>query len=161
MTTILIPLQRDQARAVQQNFCPYLERYCETKIRTAVSEDERLIYMIIRSLFLDVYKMICKKLLTDAKHFKFKLTEAEAIAMYKLLIALPIQADQFWYCNLRQTIIDIIHSQLQQPSYHEPNPTDYMKEFEETIGALKQSLEKNFGSKFTAHIVKPSNYEVL
>lgn len=146
MEKITIPLQRDQARAVQQNFCPYLERYCEAKIKTAVSEDERLIYMIIRSLFLDVYKMISKKLLTDAKQFKFKLSEAEAIALYKLLIAFPIKVDQFWYVNLRQTIVDVIHGQLQQPP-HEPKPGND-KEFDSIIAFEHLESLQAFQSAF-------------
>lgn len=119
MTQIILKLTRDQARAVQQNFCPYLERLCESKIRLAVSEDERLIYMIIRCLFLDIYRMLSKKLLSDAIRFKLQLSEAEGVTLYKLLIAFPLPSDQVWYINLRQMIIDVIHSQLQQPD-HEP-----------------------------------------
>lgn len=109
---IKVTLNRDQARAVQRTFCPFLERYCESKILNAVSEDEQLIYKIIRCLFLDIYKKICKKLLTDQYMLGFKFSEAEAIALYKLLIAFPIKADDVWLINLRQRITDSIHNQL-------------------------------------------------
>lgn len=115
MQAIILKLDRDQARAVQATFCPYLERYCESKIINAVTEDEQLIYKIIRCIFLDIYKMLCKKLLTDANKFTFNFSEAEAITLYKLLIAFPIKSENVWMLNLRQLITDSIHNQLQQP----------------------------------------------
>jgi hypothetical protein len=111
-STIILKLERDQARAVQHTFCPFLERYCESKIINAVCDDEKLIYQIIRSIFLDIYKMVCKKLLTDANKFTFNFSEAEAITLYKLLIVFPIKSDQVWHINLRQMITDSIYNQL-------------------------------------------------
>lgn len=116
---IVVKLDRDQARTVQQTFCPYLERYCESKILNAVTEDEQLIYKIIRCIFLDIYKMLCKKLLTDPHVFKLKFSEAEAITLYKLLIAFPIKSENVWMLNLRQLITDSIHNQLSQPDQWE------------------------------------------
>ena len=117
MKKITIKLTRDEARTVQVNFCPFLESLCETKIRLAVTEDERLLNMLVRSIFLEIFRSLSRKLLTDAKVFKLQLSEAEAITLYKLLAKLPIEVSQVWCIKLRQMILDTLHYQLQQPDH--------------------------------------------
>lgn len=109
---IIIKLERDQARTVQQKFFPYCEQFCISKRNIAVTEDERLMYMILASVFNQVQKQFNKKLAGDGLRFRLKFSNAEGITLYKLLIAFPIKSDQVYMINLRQRITDSIHKQL-------------------------------------------------
>lgn len=111
-----IKLTRDQARAVQRNFLNYLGQVAEMKVLdSAKNIDENLNCRVIRSLMRDIAKKYEKKLLTAANTLRFNFTDAEGITLYKMLMAVPVPADQFWYCNLRTHICDTLHRQISEP----------------------------------------------
>lgn len=122
MQKIILKLERDQTRLLEMCFFPYLERVCLSKICNATTEDERLIYQLVDCVFDDIRKMVARKLLTESRRFTFKLTKAQAITLYKLLLAFPIAADQVYMIYMRRQITDTIHKQLIQPQHEAKEP---------------------------------------
>lgn len=112
---IILKLTRDQARSVQLNFFPYLSLLCEKNIRDTTNPDETLNARMIYCILNEIRKDVEKKLFNTAKKIKFKFSDAQAIVMYKLMIALPLQPDQIWLINLRQHIVNILHIELCEP----------------------------------------------
>lgn len=113
ITPIVIDLTRDQARTVQLQYFPYLEKLCATKIRDAGRDwDQILNCRAVQSLFFSVKMQIDKKLVGPADKFKFKFSYAEGLTFYKLLMGLPIKGEETYLINLRQFISDIIFKQL-------------------------------------------------
>lgn len=112
---ILLKLTRDQARSVQVNFFPYLSLLCEKNIADTTNPDETLNARMIYSILNEIRKDFEKKLFNTAKKIKFKLSDAQAVVMYKLMMSLPLQPDQIWLVNLRQHIVNILHIELCEP----------------------------------------------
>ncbi len=120
---MILKLERDQARAVRENFFPYLEMLCETKYNDCVRERDTfgsMNVLIIRSLFLEVVTFFDKKLLTEGNRFTFKFHTAQAVTLYSLLLQVPLNPKDVWHCNLRQLITDTLHQQIMQLSLATP-----------------------------------------
>jgi len=113
LTPIVLQLTRDQARTVQLHYFSYLQMLCESKIRDAGKDWEQILNCrAIQSLFFAVKMQFDKKLSSAADKFKFKLSYAEGLTLYRLLMALPIKGHEIYLINLRQSITDIIFKQL-------------------------------------------------
>lgn len=111
-----LKLERDQARAIRQDFFPYLESLCEMHYQdTRQDTNMNLTVLVIRSLFIDLVKHFDQKLLTTANNFTFKLSDAHGITLYLLLMQLPLRLDQYWLVNLRQLVVDTLHHQMSEP----------------------------------------------
>lgn len=116
MAEIKIKLERDQARAIQQYFHPYLVQLCDTRVKDCFGDiDATLNARAMQSLFLQVAKIIDKRLLTQAMEFNLAFTYAESLAYYTILMQLPILSNQVYLVNLRQLVCDTIHNQLIEP----------------------------------------------
>lgn len=114
--SINIKLDRDQARAVREQFMPYMKMLCETRLTDArPNVDDYLNCMVIRSLFLDLVEIFDKKLDTVARQFTFKFSAAAAITFYKLLMILPINSCEVWLINLRNHLTNFIHREILEP----------------------------------------------
>jgi hypothetical protein len=110
-----LKLERDQARAVRDNFFPYLEMLCDTKYQELKHERDTfgsLNVLLVRSLLLEVVKMFDRKLLTDSNRFTFKFNQAQGITIDILLLQVPLNPKDVWLCNLRQLITDTLHQQI-------------------------------------------------
>ncbi len=113
ITPIVVSLTRDQARTVQLQYFPYLEKLCGSKIRDAGRDWEQILNCrAVQSLFFSVKMQIDKKLIGTADKFKFKFSYAEGLTFYRLLMGLPIKGEEIYLINLRQSITDIIFKQL-------------------------------------------------
>lgn len=112
---IILKLYRDQARQVQLHFFPYLELLCEKNIRDALNQDEELNARMIYSVLNETRILFEKKLFGISNKLSFKFTDAQSIVLYKLLLVVPIHADNIWLHNLRQFITDHLHLQLSDP----------------------------------------------
>lgn len=113
---IEIKLTRDQARAVQQSFFPYLEMLTDLKIRENLENvDAVLSHRALKILFMQVVKQFNKKLDTQAMKFTFFLPLPNALAFYNLLNELPLQGHEVYALNLRQHLVSVIHRQMMAP----------------------------------------------
>ena len=112
---MIIKLERDHARSVQQYFFPFLEMLCKTKLKDAQGIDDQLNCRVILSIFDEVVYDFDKKLFTTAAKFTFKLSDAQGITLYKLLMLLPINSREVFLINLRSMIIDTLHRQMCEP----------------------------------------------
>lgn len=113
---LVLKLERDQARAVQRDMFPYMELLLENKVdHCRDSVDEYLNAIVARCLFLEVVKIFERKLLTKGNVFTFKLTVAQALPFYQVLMSLPINGKQVWLLNLRQLICDTLYNQFLEP----------------------------------------------
>lgn len=113
---IRLTLTRGQARSASDYFFPYLEELCALKIRDSASNiDENLSARIVNELLEDCMRKFAIRLLGPAQKYNFKFTLAEGIALYKLMMQLPLDTNQVWLCNIRQLITDTLHSQLVNP----------------------------------------------
>lgn len=114
--TIAITLHRDQARAVQETFLPYMAMLCQTHIRNADGEELRIFNCrAVHCLFLAIEMKFYAKLNTKALNLRFKFTYAEALAFYTLLEDLPLNANQEWLVSLRELIREDLHTKLSEP----------------------------------------------
>lgn len=117
---MIVNLTRDEARAVETRFFPYLENLLITKVNDAkqfpfTGRKEDPIYLsvrIVQCCFLELKKIIARRLLSDAKKFKLKITNAQGITFYKLLLILPLDPAEVWLHTLRQQIITQLDPQL-------------------------------------------------
>jgi hypothetical protein len=107
-----IKLERDEARAIQQYFFPYLVEVCRLKKRDAADQDETLTQIIIIDTFDQVCKLFEKKLSNISNVLHFKFTDAQAIVLYKLLMNMPIENQNVWLVNLRQLICNIFYNEI-------------------------------------------------
>ena len=118
---VAMKISRDEAREVQRFFFPYLQQRCLLKMREALMKrqadmeeatKELLVHRMMLSLVKDVNKKFDRKLLTIANTFTIKHTDAEAIAMYQLLMIMPISSRQPFNVMLRQKMCNFYFDQL-------------------------------------------------
>lgn len=108
-----IKLTRDEARAIDTRFFPYMERLCELQIETSRGLPETNINSrIIRSCLLDLIQKIKKRLLSAGNNFTITLKENEGLVFYELLMILPLDPAEVWLNNLRQQMIHHLHLQI-------------------------------------------------
>lgn len=118
---ILLKITRDEAREVQRFFFPYLLERCLLKMRDAVlhrqvnmeeANSQLLVHRMMHSLITGIKKKFDRKLLTIANVFTINHTDAEAIAMYQLLMIMPLDGKQPFQCMLRQRICNFYFDEL-------------------------------------------------
>lgn len=115
-TNMKLKLTRDEARAIQQNFFPYMMQVCDMQIRqTQYNEGENMIFRIIRCIVFDIIRKFDLKLIGFANKFQFDLKEREAIVMYRMLLSQPIDQKNVWMQNLRDRVVAILYQQLNNP----------------------------------------------
>lgn len=108
-----IKLTRDDTRLIQENIFPYLGMYLQMKVReTQADNDRQLNFKVIQCIFLEVKKILDKKLNSAGNKFFIKLSDAQLITLYKLLQAFPVKEDQYYLLQLRQRMINEIHVQM-------------------------------------------------
>jgi hypothetical protein len=123
MTPIILKLERDQARAVQDTFFPYIHELCRFRIKNEGNINSKLMERIVYTVFDTVAKLFSRKLNTTGNKFTFNFTEGQAITLYMFIIMVPIQQEQVWYMNLRNLIVNSLHQQILKPTNEkEPLP---------------------------------------
>jgi hypothetical protein len=103
---------RDEARLVQQHFLPYLLLHAERELHDAITDAEKMIYLIMDCLVKEVKKAYDKKLLTTANKFYLKFSDAQAVCFYQLLMDFPIDRSQAYMVMVRQKIMDRILAEI-------------------------------------------------
>lgn len=111
---IQIKLTRDEARAMQQYFFFYLEEVCQMKERHSSSLEDRMNEHIITDTFHQVKILFEKKLFNTGNNLRFKLTDTQAIILYKLLMNFPLDQNNIWLLQTRQLFCNIIYTSLLQ-----------------------------------------------
>jgi hypothetical protein len=111
---MIVKLDRDQARCIQQNFFPYMELLVQNRIDHS-SIDQTLNCRLINSIFQEVKLVIDKKLVTTGNQFTIKFSIAQSIVFYQLLMELPINSKEIFLINFRFWICDHLNRWLSEP----------------------------------------------
>lgn len=108
-----LKLTRDEARCIQQHFLPYMIQVCQMKCRADQSnEDALLLAKVVRCTMYDIGRMFDRRLNGFGKKFVFNFREAEGIILYKMMLAFPVKAEEFWHQIIRNSVIDILCKQI-------------------------------------------------
>lgn len=112
---IRLPIPRDKARELTLFFFPFLVERCLLKMRDAdrIKDVEgkmaaRVMWCLVESAKLK----FDRKLLSAANRFTIKLSDAEGIVLYQLLMAFPIQESMIFQVLLRQEIVTFLFDEL-------------------------------------------------
>lgn len=123
---IALKIVRDKAREVQRHFFPYLVMVCEMRIEEGQKREslmvtpetkweaiaQKLSGRLMWSLIDSTKRRFDRKLLTDQNKFTIKMTDAEGICFYQLLMNMPIDPTWVYAINLRREITDYLSGQL-------------------------------------------------
>jgi len=109
-----IKLTRQQIEAIQVYFFPYMEMLCITKVNDTTSPDplSNLDAEIVQSLIQEIIEYFKRVEKTKYKDFPFDLTQAQAMAFWKLLKQLPINVAFQWLNDLCEHLIETIENQV-------------------------------------------------
>lgn len=111
-----IKVTRDEARAVQQNFFPFLQQLCDMRIRQADHDDDLLfLARLFACIFRDIKRKFDLRLVGFSQLFKIELKEHEAIVFYKLLLSVKLDPQNVWLIHLRQKLIEELFIYLSEP----------------------------------------------
>lgn len=116
---VKIKLDRDQARAIQKRFFPYLVQLCNIKIDTSNDERERLNAMLIKSVAIEVRLKFDRRLVSFANRFNISFSDCEAIVLYHLLMSLPLDSKDVWLQQLRQSLISRLYQHIYRAQAYE------------------------------------------
>lgn len=113
----MIPLRihRDRTRELVTFFFPFLTERCLLKVREAdqIKDVERKLAARVMWCLVQSAKLkFDRKLLTEANRFTVKLSDAEAIVLYQLLMAFPIDPKMVFQVLLRQEIVNFLFEEL-------------------------------------------------
>lgn len=110
---IKFKIDRDQARLIQQDFFPFMERWLATQFDNARGKkEERWSVLIVHDLLLEVMQQFNKRLSSAQQRFTIRFNNAQAVILYRLLIILPISAEKHYHNLVRQTVIAILDKEL-------------------------------------------------
>lgn len=114
---IILTTHRQYAKTVSDTIFPYINLLKQShannvKMHSKVSS-ELLTVKLINSLLKDVELLLKKKLLlTNGTTVKLKLSDAEAIALYKTFLILPIDDGNYYLLMIRNEWITILDKQI-------------------------------------------------
>lgn len=114
---ISLSVYRQDIEAMDQFFFRYIEQLKETNLVNVahhpVHSAEYLSVLAINCIIAELQKLIDKKLVnTSGPSQKIKLSDAQAVVFYKLLLALPLPTDAFYLNKLRNDLIEQLDGQL-------------------------------------------------
>lgn len=117
---ISLKLSRDRARCIEEVMFPLIRATAELHVREKLQiigqyENEYLTAKILLTLIAEVDVIFKRKLLGQAKEFKFNFNDAQAITFYKFLMNHPIGPVEIYLLNLRQHVCQILHKQFYKP----------------------------------------------
>lgn len=108
---------RQDIEAMDRFFFRYVEHLKETNLVNVahhpVHSAEYLSVLAINCIIAELQNLIDKKLLnTSAPSQKIKLSDAQAVVFYKLLLALPLPKESYYLHKLRNDLIEQLDGQL-------------------------------------------------
>lgn len=123
---ILLHTYRQDLETVRNYFFPYIKLWKQTNLNnirdTNVQGGEFLSVVAINCLIDEIILLIEKKLInTVSQSQKIKLSDAQGVIFYRILIALPLPAEQFYFNVLRNDYILQLDQQLiEKKIYQQP-----------------------------------------
>jgi hypothetical protein len=108
---VQLSLFRDESRTLQQIF-EFVYAQCNSHVESALNLEEKLNPRIISSTFGEIDRQIQRKLLTQAVRFTIKLSDAEAIILYKTLGKLLVDGDNVWLVKVLNETIAKLDKQI-------------------------------------------------
>lgn len=112
---ITVKVIRDQARAVQENFFPFMELLCKTRIKEtedAGQFNENMNEIIVDSLLAEIKSEFETRLGFQANGFIIGFSQPQAIAFLKLLSQLPPNTAFPYLNDLRSFFITELENQV-------------------------------------------------
>lgn len=114
---IILHTTREHVQTVKKYFFPYVNMYKETRLNNisnkSIGSEEYLSALTINCIISEIEALFEKKLInTTGIKIKFKLSEAQAIVLYRTLLALPLPGNQVYFHVVRNDWIETLHRQL-------------------------------------------------
>lgn len=114
---IELKTNRQDLETVRKHFFPFIELLQQTRLNNvahvSTQSDEYLNCLAINCITDEIFEAVDKKLLKgSADTLKLKLSEAQAIVFFRLLILLPIPPAEFYMQKLRTDLIEQLDSEL-------------------------------------------------
>lgn len=114
---IILTTHRQYAQAAHDAIFPYINKlkqshYNNVAMHSKVSEQlltVKLVYSLLDGIELNLKK---KLIITTGRTVNLKLTDAEAIALYKTFLLLPIDLDKYYLNMIRQEWLTILDKQI-------------------------------------------------
>ncbi len=108
-----LKISKQGTESISSYFMPTIILFADVRIReNANCESDLLGAKLLRSILHDVDIVFKRKLLTLAKDYKIKMSDAQGIVLLKFLLEFPIPEGQFWLQNLRNNITAQLHKQI-------------------------------------------------
>lgn len=110
---ITVPLSRQFAEDLQTHLFPYLKLLKQTKLnnvaRCVTQSDEYLTVLLMNCITDELMLAINKKLInSSSKKINLKMSDAVVVIFYKILLAWPIDKNQFYLNNMRNFLVEAI-----------------------------------------------------
>lgn len=117
MNTISISTTRHHLSYINTVFQTYVHHLKNTNLVNVANRqmltEEFLMAKIVNSLLIDLEILFTKKLVSSfATKVKLNFTEAQAIALYKVLLGMPILKDDHYCHMVRQHWIEVLEKQI-------------------------------------------------
>lgn len=114
---IILQTHRQYAQAAHDAIFPYIKMLKQSHFNNVAAHskvsEQRLIVKLIYSLLDGIELNLKKKLINcTGRILKLKLTDAEAIALYKTFLLLPIEADKYYLHLVRQEWLNSLDKQI-------------------------------------------------
>lgn len=108
-----LKINKQGAESISTYFMVTIILLADVRIRDSRhNQNEYLGAKLLRAILHDVDVIFKRKLLTQAKDYKIKLTDAEGIVLLKFMLEFPIPPGQFWLQNLRNNVTSQLDKQI-------------------------------------------------
>lgn len=123
---VFIKTNRQDLETVGIYFIPFIKEWKQTNLNNIKDSNmhggEFLLAVAINCIVDENLLLIKKKLInTSSTNQKIKLTDAQAVVLYRLLIILPIPAVEFYFNKLRNEWIEQLDRQLLSNNIYNQN----------------------------------------
>lgn len=114
---IILATKRQYAEYANVQMFNYINLYKITQLKNVEGADktstEYLAARLIVSLLDEVELLLKKKLInTTKKNISIKMSDAAGIALYKMLLRLPVAADEWYFNHVRNAWIEALDRQI-------------------------------------------------
>lgn len=121
---VFLKTNRQDLETVRNYFLPFIRLWKQTNLNnirdTNMHGAEFLLAVAINCIVDENVLLIQKKLLnTSSANQKIKLTDAQAVVLYRLFIVLPLPAQEFYFNKLRNEWIEQLDRQLLQNNIYQ------------------------------------------
>lgn len=123
---VYLKTYRQELEAARNYFFPFIRMWKQTNLNNArdsnIQSHDFLSAIAVNCIVDEILLMIEKKLVnTQSATMKLKLSDAQAVIFYRILIILPVPSEQFYFNQFRNGWIEQLDKQLiEKKIYQQP-----------------------------------------